>query len=307
MEISLPKGKGEDRESCSDDDDDVRDVDGKQTVGIYDRHRPTKRTKITKKGKGKAWVIKKKNQMRNKGSDFMVSRHEIGAWAWGYTTTGMISNGMLGLLIGVCRFIIFVENLARIDGFRAPGISTSPSEENMCYFNVMILGPSQPPYEGCGSGISGETLSEYEHHWIGFDISQSMLDVALEREVEGDLLLADMGAGVTWLEINVEACVATSFWKRGDEAFRASSWPGRGTAKKGIDVVDVHTIRGGCLSRDGDCSFDGDSTMEKGVWRTEAGIWWRYMRADARRCGVACGSLVSRRRKVNDLVDQHWR
>ncbi|KAK8964634.1 hypothetical protein KSP40_PGU015417 [Platanthera guangdongensis] len=46
---------------------------------------------------------------------------------------------------------------------------------------------------GCGSGISGETLSENEHHWIGFDISQSMLDVALEREVEGDLLLADMG------------------------------------------------------------------------------------------------------------------
>ncbi|KAK8947510.1 Ubiquitin-conjugating enzyme E2 36 [Platanthera guangdongensis] len=28
-----------------------------------------------------------------------------------------------------------------------PGISASPSEENMCYFNVMILGPSQSPYE----------------------------------------------------------------------------------------------------------------------------------------------------------------
>ncbi|GJX21580.1 putative reverse transcriptase domain-containing protein [Tanacetum coccineum] len=31
---------------------------------------------------------------------------------------------------------------------RAPGISASPSEENMRYFNVMILGPSQSPYEG---------------------------------------------------------------------------------------------------------------------------------------------------------------
>jgi ubiquitin-protein ligase len=32
--------------------------------------------------------------------------------------------------------------------FTAPGISASPSEENMRYFNVMILGPAQSPYEG---------------------------------------------------------------------------------------------------------------------------------------------------------------
>uniref|UniRef100_A0A453PYW5 Methyltransferase domain-containing protein n=1 Tax=Aegilops tauschii subsp. strangulata TaxID=200361 RepID=A0A453PYW5_AEGTS len=49
---------------------------------------------------------------------------------------------------------------------------------------------------GCGSGLSGETLTEHGHHWIGCDISQSMLDVALERETEGDLLLADMGEGL---------------------------------------------------------------------------------------------------------------
>uniref|UniRef100_A0A0C9RGL3 TSA: Wollemia nobilis Ref_Wollemi_Transcript_26386_890 transcribed RNA sequence n=1 Tax=Wollemia nobilis TaxID=56998 RepID=A0A0C9RGL3_9CONI len=30
----------------------------------------------------------------------------------------------------------------------APGISASPSEENLRYFNVMILGPPQSPYEG---------------------------------------------------------------------------------------------------------------------------------------------------------------
>ena len=102
---------------------------------------------------------------------------------------------------------------------------------------------------GCGSGLSGETLSENGHQWVGLDISQSMLgmfqwfdcycypnflrivnvmspclvsccvsmlfflsssfvfsflkfefwcvllnlDIALEREVEGDLLLGDMG------------------------------------------------------------------------------------------------------------------
>lgn len=49
---------------------------------------------------------------------------------------------------------------------------------------------------GCGSGLSGETLTENGHQWIGLDISQSMLDVALEREAEGDLVLADMGQGL---------------------------------------------------------------------------------------------------------------
>lgn len=32
---------------------------------------------------------------------------------------------------------------------------------------------------GCGSGLSGETLSENGHHWIGFDISQSMLGLLI--------------------------------------------------------------------------------------------------------------------------------
>lgn len=49
---------------------------------------------------------------------------------------------------------------------------------------------------GCGSGLSGSVLEEYGHMWIGLDISSSMLDVALERETEGDLILADMGEGV---------------------------------------------------------------------------------------------------------------
>ena len=30
----------------------------------------------------------------------------------------------------------------------APGISASPAEDNLRYFNVMILGPQQSPYEG---------------------------------------------------------------------------------------------------------------------------------------------------------------
>lgn len=49
---------------------------------------------------------------------------------------------------------------------------------------------------GCGSGLSGETLTDQGHTWVGLDISPSMLAVAQEREVEGDLILMDMGEGV---------------------------------------------------------------------------------------------------------------
>ncbi|PWA59220.1 Methyltransferase type 11 [Artemisia annua] len=63
---------------------------------------------------------------------------------------------------------------------------------------------TEPPHKrsrvqislGCGSGLSGETISENGHQWIGLDISRSMLDVALERETDGDLILGDMGQGL---------------------------------------------------------------------------------------------------------------
>lgn len=49
---------------------------------------------------------------------------------------------------------------------------------------------------GCGSGLSGEVLSEHGHQWIGFDISEYMLKVAQEdNECEGELVLQDMGKG----------------------------------------------------------------------------------------------------------------
>ncbi|XP_014622267.1 18S rRNA (guanine-N(7))-methyltransferase RID2-like [Glycine soja] len=56
--------------------------------------------------------------------------------------------------------------------------------------------PNLPFDIGCGSGLSGETILENGHHWIRLDISASMLNVAVEREVEGDLLLGDMGQGL---------------------------------------------------------------------------------------------------------------
>jgi len=48
---------------------------------------------------------------------------------------------------------------------------------------------------GCGSGLSGEALTEAGHHWIGFDISTAMLEIAIENEVEGDVFLHDAGQG----------------------------------------------------------------------------------------------------------------
>merc|ERR1712137_627474 len=49
---------------------------------------------------------------------------------------------------------------------------------------------------GCGSGLSGEIITDAGHDWIGLDISPSMLAVAQETEVEGDLILGDLGDGI---------------------------------------------------------------------------------------------------------------
>lgn len=49
---------------------------------------------------------------------------------------------------------------------------------------------------GCGTGLSGDVLTESGHHWIGMDISQAMLDEALDRDVAGDLANCDAGTGV---------------------------------------------------------------------------------------------------------------
>ncbi|XP_068623512.1 18S rRNA (guanine-N(7))-methyltransferase [Battus philenor] len=63
---------------------------------------------------------------------------------------------------------------------------------------------------GCGSGLSGTVLEENGHLWIGLDISPAMLDVALERETEGDLVLADMGDGVPFKPGSFDGAVSVS-------------------------------------------------------------------------------------------------
>jgi 18S rRNA (guanine1575-N7)-methyltransferase len=69
---------------------------------------------------------------------------------------------------------------------------------------------------GCGSGLSGEILSGVEpedggpHTWVGMDISASMLAQALERDVEGDMLLADIGQGIPFRAGSFDAAVSIS-------------------------------------------------------------------------------------------------
>ncbi|KUI58065.1 18S rRNA (guanine(1575)-N(7))-methyltransferase [Cytospora mali] len=69
---------------------------------------------------------------------------------------------------------------------------------------------------GCGSGLSGEILSSVPedeggpHVWVGMDVSASMLDVALQRDVEGDLLLADIGQGVPFRAGTFDAAISIS-------------------------------------------------------------------------------------------------
>lgn len=49
---------------------------------------------------------------------------------------------------------------------------------------------------GCGSGLSGEVLSDNGHVWVGVDISKHMLKVGVDREVSGDTIESDIGQGL---------------------------------------------------------------------------------------------------------------
>lgn len=50
---------------------------------------------------------------------------------------------------------------------RALELLNLPEESDMLLLDI-----------GCGSGISGEVVSENGHYWVGFDISRSMLSIS---------------------------------------------------------------------------------------------------------------------------------
>ncbi|AMD21462.1 HER183Cp [Eremothecium sinecaudum] len=63
---------------------------------------------------------------------------------------------------------------------------------------------------GCGSGLSGEILTEEGHIWCGMDISPDMLATGLTREVEGDLMLQDIGQGIPFRAGTFDAAISIS-------------------------------------------------------------------------------------------------
>lgn len=63
---------------------------------------------------------------------------------------------------------------------------------------------------GCGSGLSGSVLEDNGHVWVGIDIAPAMLDVAQDRELEGDLLLGDMGEGMPFRAGSFDGAISIS-------------------------------------------------------------------------------------------------
>ncbi|KAJ2393548.1 18S rRNA (guanine1575-N7)-methyltransferase [Coemansia sp. RSA 2603] len=74
--------------------------------------------------------------------------------------------------------------------------------------------PDDGPYYlldiGCGSGLSGEILDEDGHLWAGMDIAPAMLDIAVEKDVEGDLFLQDIGQGMGFRPGTFDGAISVS-------------------------------------------------------------------------------------------------
>ena len=115
-------------------------------------------------------------------------------------------------------------------------------QAQMTYRALSLLNLNSPSLildVGCGSGLSGAILSTADddedddeddtlaqgypdptlvqrrnpggpHTWIGMDISESMLGVALENDAEGDLFLADAGQGIPFRPGTFDAAISIS-------------------------------------------------------------------------------------------------
>ncbi|XP_011704112.1 PREDICTED: probable 18S rRNA (guanine-N(7))-methyltransferase [Wasmannia auropunctata] len=82
---------------------------------------------------------------------------------------------------------------------RAIELLTLPEDESCLLLDI-----------GCGSGLSGGVLEDQGHVWIGVDISSAMLEVAAERETDGDLILGDIGQGLPFKAGSFDGAVSIS-------------------------------------------------------------------------------------------------
>jgi len=95
---------------------------------------------------------------------------------------------------------------------------------------LLSLPPGEPAFLldiGCGSGLSGEILDEEGYIWAGVDIAPSMLEVALEREVEGDLFMQDIGQGFGFRPGSFDGAISISVlqWLLNAETSHPTSSP----------------------------------------------------------------------------------
>lgn len=82
---------------------------------------------------------------------------------------------------------------------RAMELLCLPEDENCLVLDI-----------GCGSGLSGSVLEDNGHMWVGIDISKAMLSVAQDREMEGDLVLGDMGHGMPFRAGSFDGAISIS-------------------------------------------------------------------------------------------------
>ena len=78
---------------------------------------------------------------------------------------------------------------------------------------------------GCGSGLSGESISENGHAWIGIDVSSSMLSVASSRSLSGDLVLGDIGQGFGFVPGSFDGCISISVLQWLCNSYKSSENP----------------------------------------------------------------------------------
>lgn len=90
-------------------------------------------------------------------------------------------------------------------------IQTSMTERALELLNLESAGhPMHLLDIGCGSGLSGEAMTDAGHIWTGIDISTAMLGVAVARGVEGSLLCVDIGTGLPFKPSSFDGAISIS-------------------------------------------------------------------------------------------------
>ncbi|GAB7359481.1 hypothetical protein MBLNU230_g6127t1 [Neophaeotheca triangularis] len=117
---------------------------------------------------------------------------------------------------------------------------------------------------GCGSGLSGEILSNLPeeeggpHTWVGMDISASMLAEAIGRDTDGDMMLADIGQGIPFRPGTFDAAISISAIQWLCNAETADVSP-EGRLKRFFDGLYASLRRGGKAV----CQFYPKNTQQR--------------------------------------------